>query len=159
MVAKTKGLRAKGESFKKYKGSKSSDDKSGKSKDKYPPCPHCKKCNHTPKYCWYRTNARCRPCDQIGHVEKVCKNKKKSEENKAVVAEQTKEADEVLLMAKLRNDSGKDSVWLLDSGCYNHLIAYEKLFLDIDKSFTAQIKIGNGLYLKIAGKGTIFFSL
>lgn len=44
-------------------------------------------------------------------------------------------------MAKLRGDSDKRSVWLLDSGCSNHLTTNEMLFSDLDRSFTAQIKI------------------
>lgn len=53
LVAKTKGLKAKSESSKKNsaKGTKSGSAKQGKSHDKFPPCTHCKKTNHTPKYC------------------------------------------------------------------------------------------------------------
>ena len=44
-------------------------------KDKYPPCSHCKKSTHLEKYFWFRPNIQCRLCKQMGHVERVCKNK------------------------------------------------------------------------------------
>ena len=44
-------------------------------KDKFSPCTHCKKTNHTEKFCWYRSGVKCNACNQMGHVEKVCKIK------------------------------------------------------------------------------------
>ena len=44
-------------------------------KGKFPPCPHCKKRSHTENYCWFRPSVKCRACNQLGHLEKVCKNK------------------------------------------------------------------------------------
>jgi len=34
-----------------------------------------KKDTHFDKFCWYRPGVKCRACNQLGHVEKVCKNK------------------------------------------------------------------------------------
>ncbi|XP_016548996.1 uncharacterized protein LOC107848767 [Capsicum annuum] len=42
-------------------------------RSKYPPCPYCKKANHTEKFCWYRPRVQCKDCKQFGHVDKVCK--------------------------------------------------------------------------------------
>ena len=44
-------------------------------KKKIGPCFHCGKDGHTAKFCWFRPNVQCRWCKQLGHVEKVCKNK------------------------------------------------------------------------------------
>ncbi|XP_015572744.2 uncharacterized protein LOC107260986 [Ricinus communis] len=41
-------------------------------KDKYPPCPYCKKSNHTENYCWFRPGAQYKICKQFGHTERVC---------------------------------------------------------------------------------------
>jgi hypothetical protein len=43
----------------------------------YPPCPHCKRKGHSPKFCWLKTGVQCRGCKQFGHIEKFCKNRKK----------------------------------------------------------------------------------
>ncbi|WRX23007.1 Reverse transcriptase [Theobroma cacao] len=124
-------------------------------KDKYPSCPHCKKSNHTPKYYWYRPHVKCRGCNQLGHVEKVCKVKKVEGDNKVTVAKEVTESKEVLFMAKVDVDSAKSDTWLIDSGSSNHITGNEKLFSKLDKSFNARVKIGNGMFLKILGVGTV----
>jgi hypothetical protein len=48
-----------------------------------------------------------------------------------------------------------DSSWLIDSGCTNHMTAYLSLFKDLDKSYLSKVKIGNGDYVKVEGKGAI----
>ena len=47
------------------------------------------------------------------------------------------------------------SSWLIDSGCTNHMTAYLSLFKDLDKSYLSKVKIGNGDYIKVEGKGAI----
>ncbi|CAL1371316.1 unnamed protein product [Linum trigynum] len=59
---------------KKKKGKEEQTEKPTEKKV-YPPCPICKKTNHTENYYWYRPNVHCRSCKRLGHVEKVCKNK------------------------------------------------------------------------------------
>ena len=51
------------------------NNKGGGRKGNYPPCPHCKKRNHTENFCWFRPGVQCRNCKQFGHIEKMCKNK------------------------------------------------------------------------------------
>ena len=41
----------------------------------YPPCPRCKQRNHFANFCWWRPNVKCRAYNQLGHVERVCKEK------------------------------------------------------------------------------------
>ncbi|RVW75056.1 hypothetical protein CK203_056036 [Vitis vinifera] len=45
----------------------------------FPPCPHCKKTNHSPQKCWWRPDVKCNKCGKQGHVERICKinNRKK----------------------------------------------------------------------------------
>ncbi|XP_021293363.1 uncharacterized protein LOC110423472 [Herrania umbratica] len=40
-----------------------------------------------------------------------------------------------------------------NSGCFNNLTSNKDLFNDLDRSFNARVKIGNGVYLKIFGIG------
>ena len=37
----------------------------------FPPCPHCKKTNHSPQKCWWRPNVKCNKCGKQGHVERI----------------------------------------------------------------------------------------
>ncbi|XP_061962505.1 uncharacterized protein LOC133683001 [Populus nigra] len=48
-----------------------------------------------------------------------------------------------------------DSSWLIDSGCTNHMTADLSLFKDLDKSYLSRVRIRNGDYVKVEGKGTI----
>jgi hypothetical protein len=49
----------------------------------------------------------------------------------------------------------KDSSWLIDSGCTNHMTADVSLFRDLDKSYLSKVRIGNGDFVKVEGKGAI----
>ena len=48
-----------------------------------------------------------------------------------------------------------NSSWLIDSGCTNHMTADLSLFKDLDKSYMSKVRIGNGEYVKVEGKGAI----
>jgi len=48
-----------------------------------------------------------------------------------------------------------NSAWLIDSGCTNHMTADLSLFKDLDKSYMSKVRIGNGEYVKVEGKGAI----
>ena len=45
----------------------------------FPPCPHCKKTNHSPQKCWWRPDVKCNKCGKQGHVKRICKNQQQKE--------------------------------------------------------------------------------
>ncbi|KAG6492794.1 hypothetical protein ZIOFF_047761 [Zingiber officinale] len=45
--------------------------------------------------------------------------------------------------------------WLVDSGCAHHMSYDEKSFANLDRSFYAKVKIGNGDYIDVEGKGDV----
>jgi hypothetical protein len=45
--------------------------------------------------------------------------------------------------------------WLIDSGCTNHMTYDRELFKELDKSVISKVKIGNGAYIEVKGKGTV----
>ncbi|XP_037491488.1 uncharacterized protein LOC119369305 [Jatropha curcas] len=53
----------------------------------FPVCKHRKKTTHLEKYCWWRADAVCGTCKQMGHISKVCKFKKPSKSSQAQLAE------------------------------------------------------------------------
>lgn len=79
-VAITKGKNQSYNSFgkksfseKKGKGKREEVNKKGDSwKKKFALCQDCKKDTHLEKYCWYTLEVKCKACNQLGHVEKVC---------------------------------------------------------------------------------------
>ena len=80
LFAKQKRFPQGGE--KKYSGENKDKEKNESQTNRtggrktYPPCPYCKKKGHSKFFCWFRPEAHCKSCNQYGHVEKVCKNKK-----------------------------------------------------------------------------------
>ncbi|EOY13053.1 Uncharacterized protein TCM_031572 [Theobroma cacao] len=90
-----------------------------------------------------------------GHVEKVCKNKGKSLEEKAAVVEEHKLDGEVLFMVKKVDSDKKNNVWLIDSGCSNHLTGCKENFISLNENFRTQMEVGNGDMLLILGTGIV----
>ena len=49
----------------------------------------------------------------------------------------------------------KDSSWLIDNGCTNHMTTDLNLFRDLDRSYLSKVRIGNGDFVKVERKGAI----
>ncbi|XP_016743098.1 uncharacterized protein [Gossypium hirsutum] len=124
----------------------------------------------------------------MGHVEKVCKNKGKPRQGQpqqpkaeARVAEEGSDHEEQVFAvscsaAKEKTtkgwfiDSGctnqmtpdaKEKAtkgWLIDSGCTNHMTSDISIFKTIDRSFKTKVKVGNGHFIKAEGKGDVLIS-
>ncbi|KAJ9554165.1 hypothetical protein OSB04_018210 [Centaurea solstitialis] len=76
-------------------------------------------------------------------------------ENKANFAE-FDDNEEVLLMASVDEEKPrKGEVWILDSGCSNHMTSHQEWFSDLDEDFKHTVKLGNDSRIVVAGKGTI----
>nr|XP_048332204.1 uncharacterized protein LOC125423053 [Ziziphus jujuba var. spinosa] len=86
---------------------------------KFVMCSHCKKDNHSKKYCCFTPNVQCRACKQLGHVEKVCKNKGKpiQQAHQVQVADEAWQSEERLFVATCYAENGRKEAWLVDSGC------------------------------------------
>ncbi|EOY18307.1 Uncharacterized protein TCM_042900 [Theobroma cacao] len=80
-----------------------------------------------PKDAWdkikeeFEGSDRTRSCNQMGHVEKVCKAKKVVVEEKTAIVENEDENEELLFMARTDADPLSNNIWLIDNGCSNHL--------------------------------------
>ena len=91
-------------------------------------------------------------------MQKVCKNKQ-SQAQQAQVAEQHEEEHEEKLFMVAHVDSAlavhqSSDLWLLDSGCTNHMSPSLDIFRNLDKSYVSKVKVGNGNLLAVKGKGT-----
>ncbi|RVW71671.1 hypothetical protein CK203_052100 [Vitis vinifera] len=85
----------------------------------FPPCPHCKKTNHSPQKCWWRPYVKCNKC-----------------------------------VTCFANKSTSES-WLVDSGCTNHMTNNQDLFRELDRTAISKVRIGNGEYIPVKGKGIV----
>ncbi|EOY05264.1 CCHC-type integrase-like protein [Theobroma cacao] len=117
---------------------------------------HCKKCNHSVDNCWFKPDAKCKVCNELGHINKVCKNKSSATEKVDQSTEKAHVEEETLFMALTTpNSDVHNDQRLLDSGSSNHITPLESMLVDLDKDYKSKVKIGNGLYLDVVGKGTV----
>ncbi|XP_022897715.1 uncharacterized protein LOC111411412 [Olea europaea var. sylvestris] len=70
-----------------------------------------KKTNHPQNKCWWRQNAKCNNCGQLGHMERICKSQQQQDEAKAVV-EQPQE-DQLFTVSCFATLSSTER-WLID---------------------------------------------
>jgi hypothetical protein len=66
------------------------------------------------------------------------------------------EKEEMLLMSYVElNQSRREDVWFLDSGCSNHMCANKEWLSDLDEEFWQSVKLGNNSKMAVLGKGNI----
>lgn len=58
-------------------------------------------------------------------------------------------------IAECEPQSLSHSVWVLDSGCSNHMSSVKHLFKNIDDSYKSMVKLGDNNQVEIERKGTI----
>ncbi|KAA8528643.1 hypothetical protein F0562_035998 [Nyssa sinensis] len=87
---RSKGKKKKGNKDKSNKGNAGAGDNNNKG-GIYPQCQHCKKTNHPQSKCWWRPDIKCRKCNQLGHIEKVCRSKQQQEGETNMVDQQKEE--------------------------------------------------------------------
>ncbi|KAG6509172.1 hypothetical protein ZIOFF_034563 [Zingiber officinale] len=154
---KNKNPQAIGEDSLMGNKNKAGDKKAGANVN-YPPCHHCGKKGHPPFKCWRRPDAKCRKCNQMGHEAVICKKKNPQQEEEAKVADQDEFADQdedQLFVATCFASNVETESWLIDSGCTNHMTNDKELFKDLHPTKITKVRIGNGDYISVKGKGTV----
>jgi predicted aspartyl protease len=86
----------------------------------------------------------------MGHIEKICRSK--SEEAKISTEQQE---EELFVAACFATSNSSSDSWLIDSGCTNHMTNDHNLFKELDKTIVSKVKIGNGDFNSVKGKGTV----
>nr|BBP47129.1 putative gag-pol polyprotein [Torenia fournieri] len=128
----------------------------GNQKKTYPPCQHCGKKGHPPFKCWRRPEAECTICHQKGHEQVICyaKNQQSGEAANTVNQE---EEDQLFVATCVSSDESCEN-WLIDSGCTNHMTYNKQLFRDMSSKINSKVRVGDGKYISVHGKGTVAIS-
>ncbi|KAM0988950.1 hypothetical protein ACFX2A_013056 [Malus domestica] len=103
--------------------------------------------------CWFKGKPKCTKCDRFGHLAKDCNPRRNQVVNYAHRAEE--EEVNVFYACSVAKTENKRGIWYIDSGCSNHMTAYESLLINIDRSFNCRVKMGNGQLVEATGKGTL----
>ncbi|CAL5403595.1 unnamed protein product [Camellia sinensis] len=130
---KSKGKKKTGNKDNSSKGNAEVGDNNNKG-GTYPQCQHCKKTNHPQSKCWWRPDIKCRKCNQLSHIEKE---------------------EEHLFVASCYASKNSNEHWFVDSGCTNHMTYDKELFKELDRTKISKVKVGNGEFIEVRGKGTV----
>ena len=79
----------------------------------------------------------------------------KAMDDAQVVSEQEEEQQLFVASCFTSSSSSSSDCWLVDSGCTNHMTNNEELFRYLDNSQVSKVRIGNGDYITVKGKGTV----
>ena len=98
-----------------------------------------------------KATMQCFKCHNFGHFQYECPRWDK-QANYVEIGEE----EEMVLMSYVEmNDARRGDVWLLDSGCSNHMSGDKTLFSDLNENFKQTIKLGNDTKMNVIGKGII----
>ena len=70
-----------------------------------------------------------------------------------MVDEQDKE--QLFVATCFASNNFSTETWLIDSGCTHHMAYDESIFRKLDKSQISKVRIGNGDYIEVKGKGSV----
>jgi transposase InsO family protein len=106
-----------------------------------------------------KSRIQCYYCKKFGHYESECRKKQedlnRGRENVTNTEEGTSES--MFFSCQVTEEaSNNHDLWLLDSGCNNHMTGNKDFFSSLDSSVTSQIKLGDDYQKKVLGKGVVF---
>jgi hypothetical protein len=103
-----------------------------------------------------KTRIQCYYCKKYGHYESECRKKQEDQlSGKAHVSNNTGETSGGMFLSCHKTEEQPKDLWLLDSGCSNHLTGNKDLLSCIDSSLSSNITLGNDSLVKVQGKGIV----
>jgi hypothetical protein len=103
-----------------------------------------------------KSSIQCYYCKKYGHYESECWKKQADHlSGRAHVSNHTGETSKGMFLSCHKSEEQPKDLWLLDSGCNNHMTGNKDLLSCIDSSISSDITLGNDSLVKIQGKGTV----
>ncbi|KAH7667285.1 RNA-directed DNA polymerase protein [Dioscorea alata] len=118
----------------------------------------------------FRSDVQCHLCKKYGHIKANCWFKEKPADKGAslVVEKKEKETSNLFLAHSegetsassfiLHSNSEKNDVnmvWIIDSGCLNHMTGVKEMFETLDESLKHSVRLGDDKEISVIGQGTI----
>lgn len=101
-----------------------------------------------------KSNVQCFHCKKFGHVKAECWAREKQPERGVTLIVEEKEANN-LFMASSSSEEAVTLVWLVDSGCLNHMTGDRSLFSYLDESQKVSVRLGNNKEMLVHGVGAV----
>jgi hypothetical protein len=103
-----------------------------------------------------KSSIQCYYCKKYGNYESECSKKQADElSGRANVSNHTGETSRGMFLSCHKVEKQPKDLWLLDSGCSNHMTGNKDLLSCIDFSPSFDITLGNDYLVKVQGKGTV----
>ena len=96
---------------------------------------------------------RCYYCNKFGHYAHNRKKRIIDQGNHR--ANFTIESTKSMLLSCHTMHEPFDNVWLLDSGCNNHMTCNKNLVANLDQSLKTKVKLGTQKSMDVDGKGVV----
>ncbi|XP_039119899.1 uncharacterized protein LOC120256238 [Dioscorea cayenensis subsp. rotundata] len=81
-----------------------------------------------------------------------------SEQGASMVAEEKEKEVSNLFMVLNEGESSVNSVWIIDSGCSNHMTRENSYFTELDESQKLKVILGDDKEIAVEGRGTVAIS-
>jgi hypothetical protein len=103
-----------------------------------------------------KSSIQCYYCKKYGHYESECRKKQADQlSGRAHVSNHEGETSDGMFLSCHKTEEQHKDLWLLDSGCNNHMTGNKDLLSCIDSSISSDITLGNDSLVKVQGKGTV----
>ena len=96
---------------------------------------------------------KCYYCNKFGHYARDCRKKISKQGNQR--ANVSIENTNSMFLACNNMHESSNKVWLLDSGCSNHMTCNKNLVTNLDQFVTTEINSGTEKTVDVDGKGEI----
>lgn len=101
-----------------------------------------------------KSNIQCFHCKKFGHLKANCWARNKQPEKETSLVAEGKETSNVF-MASNSSKSLSSSIWLVDSGCSNHMTGDRSLFVNLSEAQKLSVRLGNDKEMLVKGVGTV----
>ncbi|XP_039134294.1 uncharacterized protein LOC120271681 [Dioscorea cayenensis subsp. rotundata] len=101
-----------------------------------------------------KAHIQCYNYKKYGHYKSQCWQK----DNSAHDVEEDTKVTQLFLVGNVSDEQVED-VWLLDSGCNNHMIGMKSLFQSLNTTYQQVDRLGDNQMMKVEGMGTERFKI
>lgn len=103
-----------------------------------------------------KSAVQCYYCKRYGHYESDCRRKQSDlNRGRANVSNIDEDTPSMFLTCSGMQESNNEDLWLLDSGCSNHMTGNKELFSSFSETSKTQIKLGDDHFVNALGRGTV----